>query len=134
MSFTVDLLTGMAAHLGAGGIADPVFFKALPTTPDRCIAITAYAATDDPSIPLTAIRVQFWFRGMVNDSLDVDHLGDAVFTIIQGMKDTQFGSAHVALARRVSSIQLGSDANKRTERSDNYTFDVDVPPTALRDW
>jgi len=132
VSFTTDLLTGLSTYLAANGVTDPVFFKALPTTPDRCIAITAYAATDQPREALSAIRVQFWFRGVVNDSLDVDSLGDAVFNILQGLEHSQFGSTHMIQALRVSSIQLGADANKRSERSDNYSFDINPPTTSLR--
>lgn len=134
MSFTTDLLTGLSTYLVTNGVADPVFFKALPTLPDRCIAVTAYATQDQPKVALSKIRVQFWFRGIVNNSLDVDVLGDAVFNVLQGVEDLTFGTAHVVQALRVSSIQLGTDANKRNERSDNFEFDVDVPVTPGRPW
>lgn len=134
MSFTTDLLTGLAAHIKAAGIPDPAFFKALPTSPDRCMALTAYAAIDEPKVAASRIRVQFWFRGMVNNSLDVDELGDAVFNLLQGAEDLTFGTAHVAQILRKSSIQLGADANKRNERSDNYELDLDVPVTPGRPW
>ena len=55
-----------------------------------------------------------------------------VFNAVQGMEHQQFGTAHVVQALRVSSIQLGVDANKRSERSDNYSFDVNVPATIGR--
>jgi len=134
MSFTTDLLTGLSTYLAANGVTTPVFFKALPTAPDRCIAITAYAATDEPKVALSHVRVQFWFRGIVNNSLDVDELGDSVFNLLQGAEDLTFGTAHVVQALRVSSIQLGADANKRNERSDNFQLDVDVPITLGRPW
>lgn len=134
MSFTVDLLTGLSTYLAANGITTPVFFKALPTLPDRCIAITAYAATDEAKVALSKIRVQFWFRGIVNNSLDVDDLGDSVFNLLQGAEDLTFGTAHVVQALRVSSIQLGADASKRSERTCNYELDLDVPVTSGRPW
>ena len=134
MSFTTDLLTGLSTYLAANGVTTPVFFKALPTAPDRCIAITAYAATDEPKVALSHVRVQFWFRGIVNNSLDVDELGDSVFNLLQGAEDLTFGTPHVVQALRVSSIQLGADANKRSERSDNYELDLDVPITSGRPW
>ena len=134
MSFTTDLLTGLSTYLAANGITDPVFFKALPTTPDRCIAITAYAATDEAKVALSKIRVQFWFRGIYNNSLDVDELGDSVFNLLQGIEHVQFGTAHVNQMLRVSSIQLGADANKRNERSDNFELDIDTPITPGRPW
>ena len=134
MSFTTDLLTGLAAYLAANGVADPVFFKALPTTPDRCIAVTAYASTDEAKVALSHVRVQFWFRGIVNNSLDVDDLGDSVFALLQGAENLTFGTAHVVQALRVSSIQLGADASKRSERTDNYELNLDVPVTPGRPW
>lgn len=134
MSFTTDLLTGLAAHLTSAGIADPKFYKALPTSPDRAIALTAYSASDEPKVAASTIRVQIWFRGIVNNSLDVDELGDSVFNILQGAEDLTFGTAHVVQILRKSSIQLGADANKRNERSDNYELDLDVPVTPGRPW
>ena len=134
MSFTTDLLMGLSAHLAAAGINDPKFMKALPTAPDRCIALTAYSTSDEPKVAASKIRVQFWFRGIVNNSLDVDELGDAVFNILQGAENLTFGTAHVAQILRKSSIQLGADANKRNERSDNYELDLDVPVTPGRPW
>ena len=134
MSFTKDLLLGLAAYVSAGGIADPGFMKALPAGPDRCYAITAYSASDEAKVSLSKIRVQFWFRGAVNNSLDVDDLGDDVFNLLHGIEHVQFGTAHVNQMLRVSSIQLGADVNKRNERSDNYELDVDVPVTPGRPW
>ena len=134
MSFTTDLLTGLTAYVSAAGITDPGFMKALPTSPDRCYAVTAYSASDEAKVALSKIRVQFWFRGIVNNSLDVDELGDSVFNLLQGAEDLTFGTAHVVQMLRVSSIQLGADANKRNERSDNYELDLDVPVTPGRPW
>jgi len=134
VSFTTDLLTGLSAYLDTNGITTPVFFKALPTTPDRCIAITAYSTLDEPKVAASKVRVQFWFRGIVNNSLDVDELGDSVFNLLQGAEDLTFGTAHVAQMLRVSSGQLGADDSKRNERSDNYELDVDVPVTPGRPW
>ena len=134
MSFTTDLLTGLSTSLAANGITDPVFFKALPTSPDRCVAVTAYSSSDEAKVALSHIRVQFWFRGIANNSLDVDVLGDAVFDVLQGVEHVQMGTAHVNQMLRVSSAQLGADANKRNERTDNYELDVDVPVTSGRPW
>ncbi len=134
MSFTKDLLLGLTGLVSAGGIADPGFMKVLPTGPDRCYAVTAYTASDEAKVALSHVRVQFWFRGIVNDSLDVDELGDAVFNLLHGIEHVQVGSAHINQMLRVSSIQLGADANKRSERSDNYELDLDVPVTPGRPW
>jgi len=145
VSFTSDLLRGLAQYLndqGVGVVYKPsggylstdtaVFFKALPTTPNRCVAISVYGSSDEAKIALSRLRVQFWFRGDPDNSLDVDDLGDAVFQAMQGLEHQTFGTAHVVQALRVSSVQLGIDGSKRSERTDNYALDVNVPTTAGR--
>lgn len=134
MSLTSDLLNGLSAHLNANSVTTPGFMKVLPTAPDRCYALNLYASRDEPKVALSHVRVQFWFRGMVNNSLDVDELGDAVFNLLQGAEDLTFGSVHVAQIMRASTMQHGIDANKRSERSDNYELDLDVPVTPGRPW
>lgn len=139
MSITSDLLTGLATDLNAEGIATynggaggNVFLKALPTKPDRAVAVTAYAAQDDPTQNLSTIRVQFYFRGAANNAVDVDDLADAVFLWLQGLQGRTYGTVHVAHALRISSMQMGADPNKRSERSDNYAFTCNTPQTSGR--
>jgi hypothetical protein len=147
MSFTSDLLTGLAQYLADAGIGvtyrtstpylateTGVVFGLYPTSPDRCIALTAYAATDEPKVALSRIRVEFALRGAVNDSLDVHDLGDAIFNALQGAEDLTFGTARVVQALRVISASGGVDANKRSMRSDSYSIDVDTPLTPGRPW
>ena len=147
MSFTSDLLTGLAQHLADAGIGvtyrtstpylateTGVVFGLYPTSPDRCIALTAYVATDEPKVALSRIRVEFALRGAVNDSLDVHDLGDAIFNALQGAEDLTFGTARVVQALRVISASGGVDANKRSMRSDSYSIDVDTPLTPGRPW
>jgi hypothetical protein len=140
VSITTDLLTGLATDLNTqglatytGGAGGNVFFKELPTSPDRCVALTAYATIDEPKIARSSIRVQFYFRGIAGAATDVDDLADDVFSWLQGREDFWYGSdLHVIQAFRVSAIQLGMDDNKRNERSDSYQFDCDLPITSGR--
>lgn len=139
MSLTSDLLTGLAADLDAqnlatytGGAGGNVFFKAMPTTPDRAVALTAYSSQDDPTQNLSTIRVQLMFRGEPDDATDVDDLADDVFLWLQGLQGRTYGSVFVAHALRVSTVQLGADANKRCERADNYAFTCNLPQTSGR--
>jgi len=148
MSFTSDLLTGLAGYLAGAGIG--VTYRAstpyvatetavvltgqYPTSPDRCVVLNAYAATDEPKVALSKIRVELALRGVPNDSLDVHDLGDAIFTVLQGAEDLTFGTAHVVQALRVISASGGVDANKRSMRSDSYSLDVDTPITPGRPW
>lgn len=141
--FTNDLLVGLAGLLNTAGVAvykptgylagdTAIFLKNLGDSPDRAVAITAYATVDEVKVNQTTVRVQFWCRGIPNNTLDVDDLGDAIFALVQGMENVDFGTAHVIQAYRVSSGQLGIDTNNRSERSDNYQFDLNVPVTAGR--
>ena len=139
MSITTDLLTGLAtdmaaAGLGAftGGPGGTIFFKELPTKPDRATAVTAYASQDDAAQNLSVIRVQFYFRGVPNSATSVDDDADAVFLWLQGLQGRQYGSVWVAHALRISTIQLGVDDSKRSERSDNYAFTCNLPETSGR--
>ncbi len=139
MSYTSDLLAGIAADLSTQGIATytggaggNVFFKELPPFPGRCVAITAYASQDAATENLSTIRVQFYFRGAADSATDVDDLADAVFLWLQGMTHRDYGTVHVAQALRISTIQLGLHANKRCERSDNYAFTCNLPQTSGR--
>jgi hypothetical protein len=147
MSFTSDLLTGLAAYLAAAGIGvtyrpttpylpgeTGIFFGQYPTTPDRCVVLTAYVASDEAKVALSHIRVEFAFRGVANNSLDVGDLGDSVFNVLQGAENLTFGTAHVVQAWRVISAATGVDGNKRSQRSDSFELDVDVPVTSGRPW
>lgn len=142
--YTSDLLLGLAQYVSDAGVgiyrpASPylatdtgIFLKGLPDTPNRAISITTYATTDMVKIAQTGVRVQFWLRGIPNNTLDVDDLGDALFELLQGMEHHDFGTAHVIQAYRVSSGQLGIDTGNRSQRSDNYQFDLNVPTTPGR--
>lgn len=132
MSVTRDLLEGLKAELSAGGITTPLFFKLLPTTPDRAIAVTPYGSSDETTVALSTYRVQFWFRGDANASLSVDDDADAAFAILHGLTDRTYGSVHLVQCLRISSVPLGIDGSKRSERTDNYEVDLDLPLTAAR--
>lgn len=141
--YTSDLLLGLAAFLDSSGVGvykttgyaasdTGIFLKGLPDAPDRAISLTTYATQDMVKIAQTTVRVQVWLRGIPNNTLDVDDLGDAIFALLQGMENRDFGTAHVIQAFRISSGQLGTDTNNRSQRSDNYQFDLNVPPTSGR--
>ena len=139
MSITRDLLSGLATDLNTqglatftGGAGGNVFFKALPTSPDRAVSLTAYSSQDEVTEALSTIRVQFMFRGNPDDATDVDDLADAVFLWLQGLQGRDYGTVHVTHATRVSAIQLGIDDSKRSERSDNYSLTCNLPQTSGR--
>jgi hypothetical protein len=144
MGYTNDLLDGLAQTLAAAGVATyrpdgsaylpsetAISFKNRPAAPDRAVVLSSYGATDNPNQALGTVTVQLWFRG-TQDSRDVDNLADAAFVVLQGITHAQYGSCHAIQVIRKSTIPMGQDDSRRWERSDNYSVDVNVPPTPNR--
>ncbi len=141
---TTALITGLAQMIsnaqigvyrplgGYLGTDTAIFLKSLPEAPDRAIAVTAYSSSDMVKINESTVRVQLWFRGVRDLSTDVDDLADDVFDLLQGMEHFDLGDVHVIQIYRVSSGQLGTDLSKRSERTDNYALDINVPTTPGR--
>jgi hypothetical protein len=142
MSWETDLLQGVAQRLNDFGVGvyantyaatdTAIVFGDLPTSPDRCIGLGLYAATDAVRQNLTTVRMQLMMRGAPNNSLDVLALADAVFDVLHGLVHVDFGSAHAVQVLRVSAVPLGTDGNKRVMRADNYEIPVNVPQTVNR--
>jgi hypothetical protein len=144
VSWESDLLVGLAQNLAGQGVGvySPgapvastdtlILFGELPTSPDRCIALTLYASRDEPVQNLSTVRVQFMFRGAANNTLDVGDLAASVFGVLQGVTHRDYGTAHAVDCLRVSTVPLGMDGNKRMTRADNYEIPVNTPYTAGR--
>lgn len=145
MSFTSDLLTGLATILDTAGVGTyrsdgsgyltgetAITFSLLPQQPDRCIALTAYPILDQVVEPLSTIGVQIRTRTAPSDPLGVDDLADDVFQTLQALSGVQLGTAWLVQILRNSAIPLGQDMSLRWERSDNYYADVNTPVTAYR--
>lgn len=144
MGATRDLLTGLAQmiHDNGIGVYNPtgvyspaqtgIIFKNVPTTPDRVIVLTAVPLTDMTMIPVGKMLVQVRTRGIPNDPLDTDDLGDAVFDLLQGLMNLTLGATHIIQCLRNSSVPMGQDSSKRWERVDHMYMDIDYPPTVNR--
>lgn len=144
MAAARDLLTGIAQMIGTSGIGvyNPsgvyaatdtgIIFKNMPAKPDRAIVLTAVPLTDMTMIPVGKMLVQVRTRGLPNNPLDVDDLGDAVFDLLHGVTNTTMGSTHIIQCLRNSSVPMGVDGNQRWERVDHFYIDMDYPGTPLR--
>lgn len=131
MSYTTDLLDGLARYLDAAGVgtyrADGVFtttdtaitIATMPAAPDRVICLSAYPVTDSAALTDTTTGVQIRTRAGA-DPRAVDALDDAVFDVLQGAGPLQFGAVRVQLINRVSGAPIGADTAGRMERSSNY--------------
>ncbi len=139
MSFTTDLLTGLAQRLHDGGAGTykatgaytefeiGIVFAALPDKPDRVITLSAYAVSDDLTLSDSVTGVQVRCRASRDDPHGCDAIGDAVFDLLHGDWTLTAGGIRVVTAERVSSAPLGRDGNGRHERTDNYYLSVHRP-------
>jgi len=144
MSVLRDIVVGVAQLIDGAGLAkfNPsgmyadsdtgIIFKVVPAKPDRVVILTAVPMSDDISMPLGQVMLQVRTRGLPNNPLDVDDLGDSIFDLLQGRTGDVFGDTTVIQMRRTTSIPNGQDAAERFERVDQLYLDIDYPPTALR--
>lgn len=132
MSHERALLTGLKPLILAAAPGLTVVYGDLPSSPDRAVALNAYAATDEAKVALSRIRVQVMARGVVNNSLDAGDLADDIFDALHGLENLWFGDVHLVQCFRISRVPLGIDTAKRTSRADNYECDVDLPVTVGR--
>lgn len=140
-----DLAVGFATMISGSKIATyradgsaylasetAIVFKDMPASPDRVVCITPVPMTDQTVIPLGMVLVQVKTRGLPGRPLDVDDLGDAIFDLVHGARNTVMGSTTVVQILRNSSVPMGVDAAKRWERVDHYYCDVDFAATLNR--
>jgi hypothetical protein len=141
MSYTTDLLVGVAQQIAAAGLGvynptgvyastdTAIVFKNVPISPDRCIVLNVYGtgAPEDPQTAVSQLGLQVRCRGLANPVMDVNDLADSIFLLLQGQKHQQYGTVHANQIRRNSSVPIGQDSNKRQEHADNYYVDCDMP-------
>jgi hypothetical protein len=144
MAASRDLLTGIAQMIedtsigvfnptGVYGATDTaIIFKNMPSKPDRVITLTAVPLTDMTMIPVGKMLVQVRTRGLPNNPLDVDDLGDAIFDLLHGLTNVTMGSTHIIQCLRNSSVPMGVDNSQRFERVDHFYIDMDYPGTVNR--
>lgn len=144
MSTTRDLLTGLAQIINDSNIAtykaDGVYtatdtgvvFMTVPSTPDRVVMLWAVPLTDSVMVPMGKVLIQVRVRGLPNQPLDTEDLGDAVFDLLHGITRHPLGSVNIIQILRNSSIPNGQDNSKRFERIDHFYVDLDYPATANR--
>ncbi|MFI9066290.1 minor capsid protein [Streptomyces sp. NPDC053429] len=131
MTYTVDLLDGLARLLHSAGVGiyrpDGVYaagetaitIAALPPVPDRVICLAAYPVTDSPVLTDTTTGIQARTRAGV-DPREVDALDDQVHEVLHGSGPHRFGGVPVQLVFRVSAAPIGADSAGRWERTANY--------------
>lgn len=143
MGVTTDLLEGIAGMIVAGvpgtsynpsapTVNNGILLKRMPPSPDRVIVLTAVYQGDDITMPLGQVMVQVRGRGLPNRPTDVDDLLEDIFPVLHGVTKRTFGTVTIIQMNRKVSVPMGTDANMRDERIDQYYLDVDFPPTTNR--
>jgi hypothetical protein len=130
VSWTRDLIDGMARHLAAAGVGVyresgiygtnevAITDTSLPLV-DRAVTLTAYDTADSDRVPDVTVMVQVRTRGR-DDPREVADLDDAVYEALHGLRTRHWGTATVLLIRRDSAAVLGPDSQGRHERTSNY--------------
>lgn len=139
MSFTADLLDGLAADLADRGVGAwrpdgsaygseevALLPRDVPAEPDRLVTLNAYPVTDDPRLPVSIVGVQVRTRARPDE--DSDDLQDAVFNAWHGRTHLVLSTGvRVASLERRSGVHLGRDENDRPESTANYYATVQRP-------
>ncbi|MDQ1738104.1 MAG: hypothetical protein QOH56_4355 [Pseudonocardiales bacterium] len=103
-----------------------ITIRATPESPDDLIVLTPYPVFDHPELNDSTIGLQIRTRGG-KDPRTVDGRDDAIFDLLEGLRDVTVGGTPVVLISRQSSLPLPQDANQRWERSSNYYAQVAWP-------
>lgn len=140
MGFQSNLLTGLAEHLAAGGVAlwSPtgayaptdvgIVLGTVPSTPDSTLTLTGYGVFDDPSLSDGVTGVQVITRSGGADPRSTDDLADAVFGLLHGATALTLPTGvRITQCLRRSHVSLGQDGNRRWSRSDNYYVSAHRP-------
>jgi hypothetical protein len=138
VSWTENLLTGLAEHMDAAGVGQwqptgaytaasppPIMLRTLPEGFDRAYAIGSFAEveTEDAGLADVTVGVQIRSRGGA-DPDDVEEVADAVWDLLHGARMAVLGSGltavYTSLIYRRSTALLGTDRQGRYERACNY--------------
>ena len=138
MSWTSDLLVGIAEHLAAEGVGSwnptgiytsgqtGIYIAVMPPGIgtndgfDRAIVLTDYDPNGGNSASDVTPRVQVRCRGVRNDPFSAIDLASDVRDAIDGLEHVTFGSVEVSGINHISGVPMGIDGHNRHERSDNY--------------
>lgn len=139
MSFTEDLLTGLAAFLApsvpdgqwspaAAYTGDVVgFFTAgFQDRPARAVSLLDYPVRDEVEGSDSTVGVQFISRGTA-DRRTALRIDDAIFDTLHNATALTLNGVYVVQAYRRSGVSLGQDQNRRWLQSSNYYLDLSRP-------
>lgn len=136
--WTSRLLTGLAEHLAAAGIAIwrpsgsyqasevGIYIRAVPISPDRIITLAPYVVASPPGTADYTLGVQIRVRG-TKDPRATEDLADAIFDALDSAHGLLWGGVPIVQVYRQSYAALGADSNGRWETSSNYYVEAMRP-------
>lgn len=143
MSWTSDVVTGVAEMLAAAGVGvwNPtgtaygpddvaIVLSAVPPEPDRCITLTAYGPLANDGHGDVTLGLQVRVRGTTDPRVVLD-LVDAVADVLDGLEMTAIGGVPVSQVFQRPGAAIGQDSNDRHEYSSNFYIQAQRV-TALR--
>ncbi|OKI47234.1 minor capsid protein [Micromonospora sp. CB01531] len=140
--WTSRLLTGLAEHIAAAGIAAwrptgsyqatevGIIIRGIPPNPDRLITLAPYPVASTPGEADVTQGVQIRLRG-TQDPRVVEDLGDGLFDLLDSATGLTWSGIPIVQVYRQSYAALGADSNGRWEASHNYYFEA-MRPTQHR--
>lgn len=146
MSWTTDLLAGLAQHIADAGLGTyrptgaytagetAIVVGTVPPVPDRVIVLTPYNNARPRGLADTAVSVQVRVRGPAGDSRSAATLLDPVHELLDGARDLTLGGVRVVQILHSSGpAPIGLDANNRPELTDNFVVQAERPTAAFPD-
>lgn len=137
MSFTTDLIAGLAEWLDAAGAGtwnpddtSSIVDGALPDEVEQGIGLTPYNLSADSTVSDVVQPVQLYLRG---DAAWVKETADLVFDEWHGQVERTIGGIRCALIELNSDVPMGVDQRGRTERALNYQIHAHRPTASRPD-
>lgn len=136
--WTSRLLTGLAEHLAAAGIATwrpdgkyqaseiGLVIRGIPQSPDRIITLAAYPVASIQGMADVTVGVQIRVRG-TKDPRTAEDLADAIFDALDSAQGLRWRDVPVVQVYRQSYTSLGQDSAGRWELSSNYYVEAMRP-------
>lgn len=129
MGVTVNFLTGMGQYLEAQNIAKwalpwgtsdtAITIDALPSTPDKAVAMTVYPVKFDAGTD-AIMGLQFRVRGSPNNRVVAKDILDLLFDTLDQLEHITIGGIPIIRMWHESGAYLGPDSSNRPEHTANY--------------
>ncbi|MFF3092266.1 minor capsid protein [Streptomyces cyaneofuscatus] len=143
MTYTVDLLEGLAELMAAEGLGvyrpddpinpgeTPIVLGAMPEEPARVYVLTPYPVEDtDTTDAITAVQIRYRAGP---DLREVWGLADGAFQLLHERRRYRLRDVYVALSWRESAGLMGQDTHGRHELTSNFYFRTTRPGPFLND-